>query len=412
MVRRSKAVAVTGMGMVTAQGVGVDATWAGLCARREVLRTWSGAPAGHVLAGLKVGECPEVARPRDLPERLWRELAGTQKFAAVCVDEALGQAGLPRVMPEGMGRVGLFMATTVCGMDRSEKFYAQYREDREGADVGLMRRLMPYEVLPLLARRHGLEGPRQVCLSTCVGSAMAIGAACDAIELGECEMALAGGAEALCRVVLSGFHALKVAAAEGCRPFDKNRPGMTVGEGAAVLVLESVEHAKRRGAKVLGYVRGFAATCDAHHLTAPDPEGKQATRAIAEALGRAGVRPEEIDYVNAHGTGTRDNDAMETRALRAAFTGGKGVPAVSSTKRLTGHTFGAAGAIEAGFCLQAMRTGVVPVNAGSVEADPALELPVVREAMNKEMRHTLSCNFAFGGNNTALVMSREWEEGR
>ena len=180
------------------------------------------------------------------------------------------------------------MATTVCGMDRNERYYEQYRKNRETADVELMRRLQPFEIEALLRRRHGIGAPglNQMCLTTCVGSAMAIGAACDAIALGECGMAIAGGSEALCRVVLSGFHSLKVVAAEGCRPFDKDRPGITVGEGAGVLVLESVEHARRRGVEPLAYIRGFGVTCDAHHLTAPDPEGRQAARAMIDALER------------------------------------------------------------------------------------------------------------------------------
>jgi 3-oxoacyl-[acyl-carrier-protein] synthase II len=299
-------------------------------------------------------------------------------------------------------------------MDVTERFYAQYRENVEAADLELMRRIPPAEAEVLLARRHGFGadvGLRNICLSTCVGSAVAMGAAMDAINLGECDVAMVGGSEALCRVVLSGFHSLKVVAAEGCRPFDRNRPGITVGEGAAVLILERVEHARRRGAEVLAYMRGYGATCDAHHLTAPDPKGVQASRAIRAALDRAGV--EHLDYINAHGTGTRDNDAMEAAALEREF--GDKVPAVSSTKRATGHTFGAAGAVEAIFCMQAIREGIVPANMGS--ADPETGLwkfpdPVVRgRALRKEVRAALSTNFAFGGNNTAMVFSREGSDG-
>jgi 3-oxoacyl-[acyl-carrier-protein] synthase II len=181
-----------------------------------------------------------------------------------------------------------------------------------------------------------------------------------------------------------------------------------VGEGAGILVLESVEHARRRGVEPLAYVRGFGVTCDAYHITAPDPAGTQAIRAIREAMGRAGMVAGDIDYVNAHGTGTRENDAMETRALRGALMTAEGrLPLVSSTKRCTGHTFGAAGVIEAILCVQAIRHGMAPGNAGSVEGDPALELPIVRGGSRAvEIRAALSTNFAFGGNNTALVFSR------
>lgn len=416
-------VAITGTGLVCAQGVGVDAAWAGIVAGREVLGEWTGLaelPAEHPLRRLKVAACGELPRPGDLPRRLWRGLSRTQQLACVAADEALAQAGLPRRLRRGTGggvRGAVFLATTVCGMDRTERFYAQYRGDRETADVELMRRLQPYEMLDLIARRHVPEAvlTPQVCLTTCVGSSLALAAAADAISQGRCDVALAGGSEALCRVVLSGFNALKVVAAEGCRPFDKDRPGMTAGEGAAMLLLESVEHARRRGAVPLAYLAGAGISCDAYHLTAPEPKGVQAVRAMRWALRAAGLEPGDMDYVNAHGTGTRDNDAMEAAAIREVFgagSEGRG-PLVSSTKRATGHTFGAAGAMEAIVCVQALREGVVPVNAGSVCGDSALQVAVVRgEPVRKELRHVMSTNFAFGGNNTALVFSREVEEGR
>jgi 3-oxoacyl-(acyl-carrier-protein) synthase len=403
-----RAVAITGMGAVTAQGVGVAATWEGVVAGHDALRPWSGLrDSEHPLSKVKVAECPALPRPADLPGRLWKRLSRTQQLACVAVDEALGQAGLPHALSE-FERCGLFLATTVCGMDTNERYYAQYREDRENADVDLMRRLQPYEVGTLLQRRHRVraEGINHVCLTTCVGSAMAIGAACDAIALGECEMAIAGGSEALCRVVLSGFHSLRVVSPEGCRPFDKDRPGITVGEGAGIVVLESVEHARRRGVEPLAFVRGFGVTCDAHHITAPDPEAREGTRAIRDALNRSGLRADQIDYINAHGTGTRDNDSMEARAIRNVFS--ERSPVVSSTKRSTGHTFGAAGVVEAILCVQAMREGIAPMNAGSVQLDPTIDLPVVRgESRRTGIRATLSTNFAFGGNNTALVIARD-----
>ncbi len=403
-------IAITGMGAVTAQGVGLVDTWRGVRDSKDALRVWSRLEQEGVLRSIRVAECPALSRPNDLPVYLWDSLSRTQQLACIAMDEALTRAGLPRRLASAPP-IGLFLATTVCGMDRNEKYYEQYRRNPETADLSLMKRLEPFGIERLLSRRHGVGavGMNQVCLSTCVGSAMAIGAACDAIALGECEMAITGGSEALCRVVLSGFHALKVVAPEGCRPFDMNRPGITVGEGAGILVLESLEHAKRRGARPLAYVRGFGVTCDAYHITAPEPEGAQAIRAIRDALNRAEMGPDEIDYVNAHGTGTRDNDSMETRALRAALMTEDGrLPPVSSTKRCTGHTFGAAGAIEAIVCVQAIREGVAPGNAGSVEGDPALDLPIVRGgSRSTEVRAALSTNFAFGGNNTALIFSRD-----
>lgn len=414
----TSAVAITGMGAVTAQGIGVAATWQGVAAARDVLQPWPEIEAGHPLRSVKVARCAaDLPCPADLPPRLWNALSRTQQLACLAADEALADARLPERFREGDGEeIGLFVATTVCGMDKNERFAAQYRQNPDTADIRLMRRLQPYEVGELLARRHRMArslGMREVCLTTCVGSAMAIGAAADAIALGECEIALAGGSEALCRVVLSGFHALKVTAPGGCRPFDAHRPGMTVGEGAGMLILEHPDHARARGAPILAYLRGFGVTCDAYHITAPDPAGVQAIRAMRDALARARLQAADIGYINAHGTGTKDNDAMEAAALGTLFGAISPLPMVSSTKRCTGHTFGAAGAVEAILCIQALRENCIPPNAGSEEGDgdPAMRLPVPRNHIyaggERSLRAVMSTNFAFGGNNTALVFARE-----
>ncbi len=404
-------VAVTGLSMITAQGACLADSWAGITAAGNALRCWSDDPNDN-LGRLQVASCGDLPRPADIPSALWAELARTQQLAALAADEALASAGLSRRLGRSAEPMGLFLATTVCGMDKNEQFHRQYRNNPQTADFRLMRRIQSYEVLAFIARRHRLTGPRILCLSTCVGSAMAIGAACDAIRLGRAQIALAGGAEALCRLLLSGFNSLRLVAPNGCQPFDAQRPGITVGEGAALLVLESPAHARARGAKPIGYVRGFAATCDAHHITAPEPDGQWAAAAIKSALEQSGLSSGEIGYVNAHGTGTRDNDAMEARAIPAAFEAlGSPVPPVSSTKRLTGHTFAAAGAIEAAICLQAMATGVLPPNAGLAQPDQACKLPLVLQSRPARIAATLSCNFAFGGNNTALVFSRQISNG-
>ncbi|NNM88811.1 MAG: beta-ketoacyl-[acyl-carrier-protein] synthase family protein [Phycisphaerae bacterium] len=402
-------IAVTGLSMISAQGKSLRDSWGGITAAGKALRPWSEDPSDN-LGPLLVASCGDLPRPDDLPATLWASLARTQQLAALAADEALTSAGLPRRLGRASQAMGLFLATTVCGMDKSEQFHRQYRENPERTDTRLMRRIQPYEVLAFIARRHRLTGPRILFLSTCVGSAMAIGAACDAIGLGRVQMALAGGTEALCRLLLSGFNSLRLVAPNGCQPFDAQRRGITVGEGAALLVLESPAHAKARGAQPIGYVRGFGATCDAHHITAPEPSGQWAAAAITSAVRESGLSPGDIGYINAHGTGTRDNDAMEARAISAAFGAlGAPVPPMSSTKRLTGHTFAAAGAIEAAICLQAMATGLLPPNAGLAQADVACNLPLVLQSRPARTNAVLSCNFAFGGNNTALVFSRQVE---
>jgi 3-oxoacyl-(acyl-carrier-protein) synthase len=402
--RYGEPIAVTGLGAITAQGCNVEHTWRGISSATDVLRSWNH-PLPEALRHIHVAPCPDYARPSDLPAGLWNKLARTQQLACISTDEALQSAGLPR-RQRVEDAMGCFIATTVCGMDLSERFYQQYRMDADSAELDLMRRMQPYEVLELLSRRHRLSGPGYMNLTTCVGSAMAIGAACDAIQAGRCERAIAGGTEALCQLLISGFNSLRLVAANGCRPFDRDRPGITVGEGSAMLVLESIASAQRRGVTPIGYVRGYAATCDAYHITKPESTGFYAAQAIKQALADAGVSPRQVDYINAHGTGTRDNDTTESAAIHSVFDSCRNIPPVSSTKRLTGHTFGAAGAIEAAICLLALQHGVLPPNAGSNDPDPSCNLPLVQTAMATPVNVAVSCNLAFGGNNTALVFTR------
>lgn len=406
LVAHVKPIAVTGIGMITAQGNNTADSWRGIRAGAEVLKPWDG-PLPAALRDIIVAACSKLVRPVDLPPRLWTRLSRTQQLACISTDEALKSAGLPRRQMAADPPIGCFVATTVCGMDLSERYYQQYRVNADAADVNLMRRMQPYEVLSLLSRRHRFAGPEYMNLTTCVGSAMAIGAACDAIRSGRCELAVAGGTEALCQLLISGFNSLRLVSPDGCRPFDRNRPGITVGEGSAMLMLESVNSARRRGISPIAYITGFSATCDAFHITKPEPDGTAAAQAMREALHEAGLAPGDIDYINAHGTGTHDNDVTEAAAIAKVFDSQAGVPPVSSTKRLTGHTFGAAGAIEAAICILALRHGVLPPNAGSVDPDPQCPLPLVLSETAKPLATALSCNLAFGGNNTALVFCRD-----
>jgi len=393
-------IAITSLGCVTAQGVGVRATWEGVTAMRDVIAPWPDAPEN--LRHIKVAQCGEIPRPADLPPRLWSKLSRTQQLAALAADEALSSLGTDydSLPPH---RRGLFLATTTCGMDRTERFYEQFRADPQTADPDLLRRVLAPKLLAFIARRHVIAGPRSLCLTTCVGSAIAIGTACDYLHAGRIDIALAGGAETLCRTTLSGFNALKLVAPDGCRPFDKVHPGITVGEGAGMLVLERLADARARNANIIALITGFAATCDAHHLTAPEPTGTQAVRALQMALAQANLSASQIGYVNAHGTGTKENDTTETAILRKTF--GPEVdriPPVSSTKRLTGHTFGAAGAIETILSALSLQTQTLPANAGTVDADATL--PLIGRTHPASIQSALTCNFAFGGNNTAIVL--------
>ncbi|HET8645739.1 MAG TPA: beta-ketoacyl-[acyl-carrier-protein] synthase family protein, partial [Vicinamibacteria bacterium] len=234
--------------------------------------------------------------------------------------------------------------------------------------------------------------------------ALAIATAAELIQAGEADVMLAGGADSLSRMTWGGFHSLLLVDPGGCRPFDASRAGTSLGEGAGVLVLEAEEFARRRGAPILARLSGWGASCDAHHATAPHPEGLGAAAAMQAALARAGLNASAVDYVNAHGTGTRDNDLAESKALKTVF--GSRVPPFSSTKGFFGHALAASGAIEAVVCVEALRRQELPPNAGFTTLDPVIGLAPVATLQPARLTHVMSNSFGFGGNNAVLIFSR------
>jgi len=393
-----EAIAVTGLGMVTCQGAGCENSWAGIAASRDAATPWR-----HDLwlgkDAVRVAAAPPVACPEDMSAAFWQTLSRVQQMACVAVDEALLQAGLPHSLHDF--DCGCFVSTSVCAMDCNERFYARYRQQPATAPLTPLKRVHPYELPHLLIKRHRITGPHYLNLTTCVGSAAAIGAAMDSIRSGLTSMAIVGGFDSLCGLLVSGFDALRLISPTTCRPFAPTRDGILPGEGGAVLVLESAQHAAHRGVTPLGFLRGFGASADAFHITKPQPEGRHAQRAVETALADAAMHLRQIDYVHSHGTGTRDNDAMEAALYQKLFAGA--APPLTSTKHLTGHTFAASGAIETAICLLAMGKGIYPpgpgprmdsFTAGGTEQSPA------------KFNTALICNFAFGGNNTAIIASQ------
>ena len=289
-------------------------------------------------------------------------------------------------------------------MDMNEKFYIQYRDDPNHASLSLLKRVHPFELPQLLIKRHRMTGPHYMNLTTCVGSAAAIGAALDIIRCGLAPVAVVGGFDSLCQLLVSGFGSLRLISPTGCRPFSTDRDGILPGEGGAVLVMESIAHARARSIMPLGYICGYGATADAFHITKPDPEAIAAERAIRESLADAGMTWSEIDYVNCHGTGTRDNDAMEMQLYSRIFR--EASPVITSTKHLTGHTFAAGGAMETAITLLAMRDGCYPPGPGP----QGMHAPGEDVKGGRKTNRALICNFAFGGNNTAIVAARSPEK--
>jgi 3-oxoacyl-[acyl-carrier-protein] synthase II len=254
----------------------------------------------------------------------------------------------------------------------------------------------------------GIFGPRATFATACSSSALAIAAAAQAIRRGQVSAALAVGTDQLCRLTYAGFDALQALDPEPCRPFDRGRHGLSLGEGAAALVLEDAARARARGARLRALVLGHATTTDAYHVTAPHPQGDGARRALAGALTGAGLPPEAVDYVNAHGTGTPQNDAVEVAVLRAVFGAHLARLPVSSSKSQLGHCLAAAGAIEAVVTALALETGLVPPTATLREPDPAwADLDLVREPGRRaRLGVAVSSSFGFGGHNVTLVLGR------
>ncbi len=374
-------VAITGLGLVSSLGAGVTESLQTLLTGRPV------GPTAEPLPSDVPGAPPAFRVDAALePDP---DLTRTSRLALAAVREAIG----PRALDHG--RVGVVLGTTVGCSFNGEAFYRAYRSGQE-PDLGAVERYLRNDLARLVARRIGARGPAVTVVNACASGTDAIGIAASLIRSGECDAVVAGGADELERFAYHGFLALKNVSRRACRPFDRGRDGLNLGEGAAALVLERVP-----SAPVLGRVLGYAAASDAHHPTTPHPGGRGLRRAIGGALDAAGLGPSDLSFVNAHGTATIENDRVEGPVLADLL--GPGVPVVS-TKGWTGHALGAAGAIEAVLCACGLRDGRIPATAGLVEPDPECVVSPTREATPVGGAAALSTSLAFGGMNSALVL--------
>jgi 3-oxoacyl-[acyl-carrier-protein] synthase II len=263
-----------------------------------------------------------------------------------------------------------------------------------------------------LCNAFGFSGAVTTISNACASGANAIGHAFELVRNGRAEKVLTGGYDALCQLTFAGFDSLQALSPNPCRPFDAKRDGLSLGEGAAILTLENFDSAQKRGAEILGEILGYGAATDTHHLTQPHPEGNAAFASMNAACASAKISPEQVDYVNAHGTATPQNDATEAAAINRWMAGGASVPAsrknlfVSSTKSSIGHLLGAAGAVEAVICLMALREQFLPPQLSVNEIDPAVRFQIVREPMDKKIEIALSNSFGFGGANASIIFRR------
>jgi 3-oxoacyl-[acyl-carrier-protein] synthase II len=334
--------------------------------------------------------------------RVSRRRSRADRLALAAAREALADSGL-----EGRARreSALLVGAVGGGMLEGENWYwGEWRGQATG-NIRSLRSILPLSHAETLSARLRLTGPKETVVMACASGAASIALGADLIRAGVTPTALAGGVDALTHICFMGFNALKLLDPTPCRPFDRDRRGMSIGEAAAFLVLEDAEHCRARGGRALARLAGSGMTTDAHHVTAPHPEGEGMIHAMRQALADAGLEPDAVGYVNAHGTGTPQNDRAEALALRRVF--GEGGVLVSSTKSLVGHTMAAAGSVEAAATILALQHGLLPPTASLEHVDPDVPfdcLPGV--ARPADVGAALSNSFGFGGQNVSLVFEK------
>ncbi|HJW71287.1 MAG TPA: beta-ketoacyl-[acyl-carrier-protein] synthase family protein [Geothrix sp.] len=387
-------VVVTGLGLVSSLALDREGTWSAMLAGRDGL-----GPLTRL-------ELP--GEPARMAAQVPLEAARHQTRCEVMALKALEEAMDGFAPGNDPGRRGVFQGAGTSGLPVAEAYLAERLAGRRGlaAEPAFQG---PCTVTDALATHLGVEGPRSTIMNACSSSLLALGQAWERIAAGDLDLALAGSAESLCRTTYAGFSSLKAVDPDKCRPFSRDRAGLNLGEGAAQILLESLEHARARGAVILAEVLGYGASMDAHHPTAPHPEGEGAARALTMALGMGRLDASEVDLISAHGTATPANDGAECRAIRRALGTAADSISVTSTKSQFGHTLGAAGAIGAAAAILALRDQVVSPTLRLEDPDPACDLDCTAMVAKQRMVRTALVNaFAFGGNNVCLAL-RRWE---
>jgi 3-oxoacyl-[acyl-carrier-protein] synthase II len=348
-------------------------------------------------------DLPEKLPPTHLSENFLSRLDRASRMLLLAAHEAWTQSGW-----QTAENLPVILGTTSGEMSFGEAYLRQAIESPRA------KKNQPTRVAHYQAQRQGLDlcdafdfhGPITIIANACASGSNAIGHAFEMVRNGRAEKVLAGGYEALCQLTFAGFDSLQALSPVPCRPFDAQRDGLSLGEGAAILTLETLTHAKKRGAEIIGEIIGYGAATDTHHLTQPHPEGNAAFATMNAACACAKISPEQIDYVNAHGTATPQNDATETAAInRWAGENAKNL-FVSSTKSSIGHLLGAAGAVEAVICLMALREQFLPPQISLNQIDSACRFQIVREPTDKKIKIALSNSFGFGGANASLIFRR------
>lgn len=406
-------VVITGTGLLTPIGHNTADTWAAILAGKSGIGPFTQIEKGDHTSGT-VCEVKDFDPADHLPRREVRRRDRFQQFATVVANEAMQQSGLI-VDDENREQIGIYFGTGVGGIQTLvEQEHVVSEKGVRRASPFAITMIMPNGAAGMLAIDYGIHGPSNTVSTACASGSDAIGHAFKAIRSGELVAAIAGGSETVVtHVAVAGFEragAISAMESNTPRPFDKDRDGLVVGEGAGALILESLEHAQARGATILAEIVGYGQTTDAYHITAPAEGGLGAARAMRKALDDAGLQPQDVDYISAHGTSTPLNDSSETAAIKAALGEYAYETAVSSTKSMTGHIMGATGAIETVFCALAIRDQILPPTINYETPDPDCDLDYVpNKPRPARVRVCMNNAFGFGGHNAVLII-KEFEE--
>jgi 3-oxoacyl-[acyl-carrier-protein] synthase II len=407
-------VVVTGVGLVTPLGIGLERNWQAVTAGRSGIRAISRISNIEFFASRIAGEVPDFHAEDFIESKEIKKMDLFIQYSIAAAQMAFQDAGL-KIDPAAAERAGVIIGVGLCGIETIENTYKAYME-------GGPRKISPFFIPKVISNlapghvaiRHGLKGVNWTPTSACASGNHAIGEAYHQIRRGLQDIVVAGGAEAaITPLGVGGFSSMKAlstrndAPEKASRPFDKERDGFVLAEGSGILILEEREAALKRGARIYSELIGYAANGDAHHMTAPAPEGEGAARCMALALKDAGLEPNRIDYINAHGTSTEYNDLNETQAIKTVFGAHAYKVPVSSTKSMTGHLLGAAGAVEGIFTSLALYHGILPPTINYETPDPQCDLDYVpNKARKADIQIALSNSFGFGGTNACVIFRR------
>jgi 3-oxoacyl-[acyl-carrier-protein] synthase II len=402
----SRRVAITGIGLVTALGTSREETWrrliAGECGVQPVTVFDTSGCRSRIAAEVDAAALDAQFTP--VQRRRWSR---GDRFGVAAAREAVSDAQLMDGADPDPTRIGVLLGAGTSDLLRNEDYYrtaiTRGLEHARPSDAWNHFASTPVDVIASL---YGFEGLRSCVVAACASSTIALGRAADAIRSGRLDAALTGGTDALARLTFSGFNALRLMDPQPCRPFDRGRAGMNIGEGAAILVLEDMARARRRGAQIYGELAGYSFGCEAFHPTAPEPNGRPVSAVIRGALRDGRIDVQRVDHVNAHATATPQNDRAEASGFRAVFGPRMAEVPVTGVKSMIGHCLGAAGGLEAAILAMSVQRGVIPPTINHVETDPGCAIDVVaNQARHARVRCGISTSLGFGGNDSAVAIS-------